>query len=354
MRFPSERPKGRAAASSLAIAMMMTLGACSALSGGGSDGAASASANPSERANNPAADYPVVLGDPFTIDGVTFTPEDTLNYDAVGYAASDRLGGDAVSGAHRTLPLPSYVEVTSLESGRTILVRLERRGVMYGNSELGLSNGAFAQLGVAPGAPVRIRRVLPPEFERAELRSGNRAAERMATPQSLVNVLKRRLPESGYVPGTPPPVDLAQADVPTIPVPQSDSSYDNLPELPPAAMPQEADAATEVNAIPALPPLDGIAPAAAVAKAPKAAAPASSVNVTRASASGEADYMVQAAAFSSADRARNAAATLDAKISKAGRFYRVRTGPFASRGEAERSLAKVRGAGYSDAKILKK
>jgi rare lipoprotein A len=62
--------------------------------------------------------------------------------------------------------------------------------------------------------------------------------------------------------------------------------------------------------------------------------------------------MVQAASFSAAANAHRAARTLDGEVSQAGRYYRVRTGPFATRGEAEASLAKVRAAGYSDARIL--
>ncbi|OYZ98915.1 MAG: hypothetical protein B7X96_00400, partial [Novosphingobium sp. 17-62-8] len=34
----------------------------------------------------PAGDYPMVLGAPFVVDGVTYTPADTMNYDSVGYA----------------------------------------------------------------------------------------------------------------------------------------------------------------------------------------------------------------------------------------------------------------------------
>ena len=63
-------------------------------------------------------------------------------------------------------------------------------------------------------------------------------------------------------------------------------------------------------------------------------------------------FVVQAAAFSTAERAERAARTLDGNVTRAGRYYRVRTGPFATRGEAEASLAKVRAAGYSDARIL--
>jgi rare lipoprotein A len=36
--------------------------------------------------SGPAGDYPVTLGDPFVVEGVTYTPSDTLNYDAVGKA----------------------------------------------------------------------------------------------------------------------------------------------------------------------------------------------------------------------------------------------------------------------------
>ena len=86
----------------------------------------------------PAADYPIVIGEPYAVMGVQYTPVDTMNYDEVGYAAIEAGEGPAISGAHHTLPLPSYVEVTSLESGRTILVRLTERGPMDGNSIVAL------------------------------------------------------------------------------------------------------------------------------------------------------------------------------------------------------------------------
>jgi rare lipoprotein A len=63
-------------------------------------------------------------------------------------------------------------------------------------------------------------------------------------------------------------------------------------------------------------------------------------------------FVVQAASFSSAANARNAARSIAGEVSQAGAFYRVHTGPFATRGEAEASLARVRAAGYRDARIL--
>ena len=38
-------------------------------------------------------------------------------------------------------------------------------------------------------------------------------------------------------------------------------------------------------------------------------------------------------------------------VSPSGRFFRVRMGPFATRGQAEAALAKAKAAGYSDARI---
>jgi rare lipoprotein A len=97
---------------------------------------------------------------------------------------SGRRGG-AISAAHHTLPLPSYAEVTDLKTGRTILVRVERRGPGDSQHAIELSPGAAAQLGIAAGSNegVRVRRVNPPEQDRALLRSGNPAPERMATPK---------------------------------------------------------------------------------------------------------------------------------------------------------------------------
>ena len=336
--------------------MLMTLGGCGAFGSSGENGIASASSDPVARENSPSADYPIVLGEPYSVEGKLFTPEDKLSFDAVGFAGLDQEGGNAITGSHRTLPLPSYVEVTSLESGRTILVRMERRGLMYGNAEVGLSRGAFAQLGSQPGAPVRVRRVLPPEFERAKLRAGERAAERMETPQSLVGVLRRKLPAEGYRAGRPRTSELAAVDAP---IATTHSSNDHLPELPPAPVtnsvpvpmssPQPATAS--VDDIPALPPLDNVAPArTSTPVVQKIATSRPSTSVRVAPGSG---FVVQAAAFSSQSRADSAAAKVDGSVTKSGTFYRVRTGPFASRGEAESSLAKVRAAGYSDARIFR-
>jgi rare lipoprotein A len=56
--------------------------------------------------------------------------------------------------------------------------------------------------------------------------------------------------------------------------------------------------------------------------------------------------------MSTLERAQKVAGIIGGTIIKAGRYFRVRTGPFASRDQAQASLAKVRAAGYSDARIF--
>lgn len=266
----------------------------------------------------PQADFPVRIGDPYTVSGRTYTPEDVLNYDEVGFLALDDGGGDTISGAHHTLPLPSYVEVTSLETGRTILARVERRGPMDGHDLLALSRGGLAQLGASAGAPVRVRRVNPPEDQRALLRAGYPAALRMDTPMPLVEVLRRSLPG--------PPASPALA-----------TTSDDLPV-----------------AVPAKPADETAATMAVVSSGSSRASPATSATTVSAGPSEPltAGFFVQAASFSTAERAGRAAEAMGGQVSHSGRYFRVRTGPFATRGEAEASLAKVKAAGYSDARIL--
>ncbi|OCC24530.1 hypothetical protein MB02_03295 [Croceicoccus estronivorus] len=290
----------------LPIKKYFVLGCILALTGcGGGHVATSAPVVP----YGPAADYPMVLGAPFTVNGVLYTPADTLNYDEVGKVTLDAEGGAAITGEHRTLPLPSYVEVTSLQTGRTILVRLERRGPMTGGTLIGLSSGAMGQLGATEGTPVRVRRVNPPEQERAMLRRGERAPERMDTPMSLVEVLRRKLPVEGAA-----PVDPAhQASTKHIPA----KGLDKPPQ--------------QQNAV-----------------APPAQTPARAAHTAKPDGRG---YVVQAGAFSIEENARKVAAKIGGTIDKSGNLYRVRTGPFPSRKEADASLAKIKGAGYSGARI---
>lgn len=254
---------------------------------------------PEASTNGPAADYPVIIGDPFTIEGVTYTPGDTLNYDRVGYLAIEDDAGSGVTAAHRTLPLPSYAEITALDSGRTILVRIERRGPMRNDRLIALSSDAAVQLGSGEGTAIRMRRVNPPEEHRAELRADNPAPLRMDTPPGLLEVLKRRLPDKG-----------------------SASLGDPRQEQVSGAVPKAgAITATATPTVPIEQPAK------------------------------EGNFVVQIGAFAVRENADRLADKVGGFIDTSGSLALVRTGPYLTRGQAEEALAKLKAAGYSDARL---
>ncbi|MBU6393921.1 MAG: SPOR domain-containing protein [Sphingomonadales bacterium] len=327
MKLPVNRNNGV-----LALAMVLALGAGLADPVTARDRKAAA-----PDVSGPAGDYPVTLGEPFVVDGVTYTPADTLNYDAVGKAVAmgtDEGGAGRINGAHRTLPVPSYVEVTSLSSGRTILVRIDRRGPMSGEGLVALSPMAWSQLGL-PGdasAPVRVRRVNPPEPERALLRTGQAAPQRMDTPPGLLAALRRKLglePPVGDLPVTIRPAEVA----PGAPKP-----------------PAPAKPAVKIAKKPTPEPQEKPAPRAEVATAPKPAAPPEPPKRPAAAAG---RYYVQIGAFSQRGNAEAAARKAGGSMVQAGSLWRVRSGPFSAGDEAERGLAKARAAGYAGARIVR-
>lgn len=54
----------------------------------------------------------------------------------------------AMTAAHKTLPLPSYVKVTNLKNGRSVVVRVNDRGPFHGNRIIDLSYAAAIKLGI--------------------------------------------------------------------------------------------------------------------------------------------------------------------------------------------------------------
>jgi rare lipoprotein A len=54
----------------------------------------------------------------------------------------------AMTAAHKTLPLPTYVQVTHLENGRSVIVKVNDRGPFHENRIIDLSYSAAKKLGV--------------------------------------------------------------------------------------------------------------------------------------------------------------------------------------------------------------
>lgn len=82
-----------------------------------------------------------------------------------------------VSAAHKTLPLPSWVEVTNLDNGRTLVVRVNDRGPFARGRIIDLSYAAAVKLGVVGHGTARV--------EVRALDFGERTARVAQRPHSL-------------------------------------------------------------------------------------------------------------------------------------------------------------------------
>lgn len=182
---------------------------------------------PPPKPRGPAADLPVKVGKPYQVGGVWYAPADDPGYDEVGLASwygaqfhggqtanGEQFDMDRVGAAHKTLPLPSYVEVTALDTGRTIVVRINDRGPFVTNRIIDLSRRSAQLLGIQRTgvARVRVRRVFPSEADKLELRWGRPASERPYASGEELAQLNRRFAERPAERPAPPRVAAAVPD----------------------------------------------------------------------------------------------------------------------------------------------
>ncbi len=73
-------------------------------------------------------------------------------------ATGERYNMYAMTAAHKSLPLRSYVQVTNLRNHRSVIVRINDRGPYHGSRVMDLSYAAAKELGMksAGTAPVEI------------------------------------------------------------------------------------------------------------------------------------------------------------------------------------------------------
>src|ERR1700759_4378510 len=95
------------------------------------------------------------VGKPYTVGGRMYVPEEDVHYRAEGLASwyGDDFHGrqtangeifdmTALTAAHPTLPMPSYVRVTNLRNGKSVIVRVNDRGPYHGNRLIDVSTRA--------------------------------------------------------------------------------------------------------------------------------------------------------------------------------------------------------------------
>ena len=110
------------------------------------------------------------VGNPYTIDGVTYVPTEEFRHTETGvaswygpgfhgkYTANGEVYDMAsISAAHPTLPIPSYARVTNLANQKSIIVRVNDRGPYHGNRLIDVSNKAAELLEFKSNGVAKVR-----------------------------------------------------------------------------------------------------------------------------------------------------------------------------------------------------
>jgi rare lipoprotein A len=107
---------------------------------------------------------------PYDVNGRRYTPEIYSHYDAKGLASwyayptgarrtatGEWFDARQMTAAHKTLPLPCVAEVTNLENGRKVRVRVNDRGPFVDGRIIDLSPAAADRLGFRAQGVARVR-----------------------------------------------------------------------------------------------------------------------------------------------------------------------------------------------------
>lgn len=218
----------------------------------------------------------------------------------------------AMTAAHKTLPLPSYVRVRNPANGREAIVRVNDRGPFHDDRVIDLSYTAALKLDLLRGvAPVEIERITNEDIRTGAWRRGD-APVVAAT-------------------ATAPTDAVAVPSTMTSPVVAS-SRYESM----------------QITALPPMAPLASSAPTAPLTPTAPIAPPARSGSAAPSAAPG---FWVQIGAFSQAEGAQRfqqqvasamppLAGSLNV-FSESG-THRVQSGPYASREQARDSAEQFR------------
>ena len=248
---------------------------------------------------------------PYVVFGKTFTPinDDTTPFIQRGLASwyGKKFHGQRTSSgepydmykitaAHPTLPIPSYARVTNLSNGRQIIVRVNDRGPFQGNRIIDLSYTAALKLEVLGkgSTQIEVERLLPADIERMAENRKNQPPQtiRSASADPVVNT----------------PVAM------TSPIPQQAMPVPAA--LEDAGLTQNTRPVEKLSTPPAIPAGSG--------------------------------FYLQFGAFAIRSNAENVMSQLKGKaesrlpafeIVQQGSLYRLVSGPFTSRAEAQQALA---------------
>jgi rare lipoprotein A len=266
------------------------------------------------------------IGTPYQVAGTWYYPKEEPGYDATGIASwygtefhgrltanGEIFDRNAVTAAHPTLPMPSNVRVTNLETGKSITVRVNDRGPFKSGRIIDLSERAAELLGYQKAGTARVR----------------------------VAYLGRA-PLDGQGPVPPPHEDefvTAVAAAPTAKI--------RTAGLPPVGGMSVAELRpSETGTL--------LRPTSTSLRIEEALGEVTDVPVPAATA-----IYIQAGAYSSLENAnrvvqrlRGAGAQLSTVTREGRPFHRVRIGPFQDVDRADAALAEVIARGHQDAAIV--
>jgi rare lipoprotein A len=107
---------------------------------------------------------------PYQVAGKWYTPHEDPDYNEVGLASwygghhqgrptanGERFDVSRITAAHKTLPLPSIVEVINLDNGKRLKVRVNDRGPFVDGRIIDLSQEAARRLGFEGKGLARVR-----------------------------------------------------------------------------------------------------------------------------------------------------------------------------------------------------
>ena len=110
------------------------------------------------------------IGLPYQVKGQWYYPKEEPGYDQIGVASwygpdfhgrktanGEIYDMNALTAAHPTLPVPSYVRVTNIETGRALLVRINDRGPYANDRIIDLSRQTATLLGFQERGTTRVR-----------------------------------------------------------------------------------------------------------------------------------------------------------------------------------------------------
>ena len=257
------------------------------------------------------------VGNPYTVNGVTYEPKEDPNYAMTGIASwygypfhgqrtanGDIYDMNAMTAAHQTLPMPSYVRVTNLENGRSVVLQVNDRGPFVQGRIIDVSRRAADLLGFAEKGTTLVK---------VEAVGG--ASENLIATRGVVQDAPKVT-----VAAAPRPVVAVEALAPAPGVTLAPPPANNTPRFNPALPPE-----VTVVGVPATNRI-----------------------------------FVQAGAFSNYESANTVRANLSAlgptavtTVDVNGRqLYRVRVGPIENSARAETTLGMVIARGHTEARII--